>query len=88
MKVFFKYTSESGEKYKCISKTGSRYIYFIILHTNLNYFSVTNFGSQNIYKSILEGYFLFRVQKYLWSIGKLKQDKMLIEVYIIYGAMA
>ena len=86
MKVFFKY-SESGEKYKCISKTGSRYIYFIILHTNLNYFSVTNFGSQNISKSILEGYFLFRV-KYLWSIGKLKQDKMLIEVYIIYGAMA
>ena len=54
--------------------------------TNLNYFfSVTNFGNQNISKSILEVYFIFRVQKYIWSIAQFQQDKILIKVYIIYG---
>ena len=54
--------------------------------TNLNdFFSVTNFGNQNISKSILEIYFIFRVQKYIWSIAQFQQDKILIKVYIIYG---
>ena len=56
-------------------------------HTNLNYYSiiliVTNFGSQNISKSILEVYFIFRAQKYIFQ-----QSKILIDVYIIYEAVA
>ena len=49
---------------------------------------VANFGSLNIPKSILEVYFTLRVQKYIWSIAQFQQDKILIEVLIIYGAMA
>ena len=48
-------------------------------------FSVTNFRNQNISKSILEVCFIFRVQKYIWSIAQFQQDKILIKVYIIYG---
>ena len=51
------------------------------------FFSVTNFGNQNFSKSILEVYFIFRVQKYIWSIAQFQQDKILMKVYIIYGAM-
>ena len=40
----------------CISK-----LFFHYFH------DVTNFGSQNISKSILEVYFIFRAQKYIWS---------------------
>ena len=52
-----------------------------------SFFSVTNFGNQNIFKSITWSiYFtLFRVQKYIWSIAQFQQDKILIKVYIIYG---
>ena len=54
-----------------------------------NYFhKVPNFASQNISKSILEVYFIFRVQKYIWSIARFQQDKILRKVYIIYRAMA
>ena len=55
----------------------------------LNYFNkVGNFGSQNISKSILKVYFIFRVQKYICSIAQFQQDKTIAEVYIIHGAMA
>ena len=57
--------------------------------TNLNcFFSVTDFGNQNISKSILEVYFIFTVQKYTWSIAQFLQAKILIKVSIIYEAMA
>ena len=57
--------------------------------TNLNCFlSVTDFGNQNISKSILEVYFIFTVQKYTWSITQFLQAKILIKVSIIYEAMA
>ena len=39
------------------------------------FFSVTNFGNQNISKSILEVYFIFRVQKHIWSIAQFQHDK-------------
>ena len=51
------------------------------------FFSVKNFGNQNISKGILEVYFIFRVQKYIWSKAQFQQDKILIKVYIIYGAI-
>ena len=49
---------------------------------------VANFESQNMPKSILDVYFIFIVQKYIWSISQIQQDKILVQVYIIYGAMA
>ena len=52
------------------------------------FFSDTNFGNQNISKSVLEVYVIFRVQKYIWSIAQFQQDKILTKVYITYGAMA
>ena len=39
------------------------------------FFTVTNFGNQNISKSIFEVYFIFRVQMYIWSIAQFQQDK-------------
>ena len=60
-----------------------------ILETNKFklFFSVTAFGNQNISKNILEVYFIFRVQKYTWSIAQFQQEKILIEVHIIYEAI-
>ena len=49
--------------------------YYIFETYNLNYFSifhkVTNFGRQNISKSILEVYFIFRI----WNIAQSQQGK-------------
>ena len=54
----------------------------------IKYFhKVAKFGSQNISISIIEVYFIFRVQKYIWSIPQFQQEKILVETYIIYGAM-
>ena len=39
------------------------------------FFSVTKFRNQNISKSILEVYFTFTVQNYIWSIAQFQQDK-------------
>ena len=39
------------------------------------FFSVTKFRNQNISKSILEVYFTFAVQNYIWSIAQFQQDK-------------
>ena len=41
-----------------------------------------------IYKSILEVYFIFRLLRYILSMTQFLQDKILVEVYIIYGTMA
>ena len=39
------------------------------------FFSVTKFRNQNISKIILEVYFTFTVQNYIWSIAQFQQDK-------------
>ena len=89
MKVYFNYTSGPERKYKCISKTGSRYTWSMLHCINFLmdskyiletykfklFFSITNFGNQNISKSILEVYFIFRVQKYIWSIAQILAEQ-------------
>ena len=114
MKVYFKYTSEFGNKYinfesllqvyawvrkeiqmhfKNRFKVYMKYTSVLnswcmqsILETYksrlfLNYiYKVTNFESQNI--------LYLRVQKFIWGIAQLQQNKVLIEVYIIYRTMA
>ena len=55
-KVYLKYTSLLNSPWT----QGILEIYKFKL-----FFSVTNFGNQNISKSILEVYFIFRVQKYI-----------------------
>ena len=30
---------------------------------------------------------MFRVQKYMWTIATFQREKILVEVYTIYGAM-
>ena len=76
-KVYLKYTSLLNSWTQSILETYKFKLFF----------SVTNFGNQNFSKSILEVYFIFRVQKYIWSIAQFQQDKILMKVYIIYGAM-
>ena len=84
-KVYLKYTSlvnswwtqNMSERFKPLSK----------LFSNC-FQKVANFESQNMPKSILDVYFIFTVQKYIWSISQIQQDKILVQVYIIYGAMA
>ena len=39
------------------------------------FFSIINFGNQNISKSILAVYFIFRVQKYIWSIAEILAEE-------------
>ena len=100
MKVCLKYTSDSEKKYMHFKNRFKVYLRYTSL---LNswwtqsileiykfklFFSVTNLGNQNISKSILEVCFIFRVQMYIWSIAQFQQDKILINDYIIYGAMA
>ena len=77
-KVYLKYTSLLNSWTQSIIETYKFQLFF----------SVTNFGNQNFSKSILEVYFIFRAQKYIWSIAQFQQDKILMKVYIIYGAMA
>ena len=49
-----------------------------------NYFHKgAGFGRQNL-QSILEVYFIFRIQMYIWSIAQFQQGKILVEVYIIF----
>ena len=95
-KVYFKYTSDPETKYKCILKTLSKYTWSIIITKFLMdswyildiletyrfklFFSDTNFGNQNISKSVLEVYVIFRVQKYIWSIAQFQQGKILTKV--------
>ena len=76
-KVYLKYTSLLNSWTQSILETYKFKLFF----------SVTNFGNQNFSKSILEVYFIFRVQQYIWSIAQFQQDKILMKVYIIYGAM-
>ena len=76
-KVYLKYTSLLNSWTQSIPETYKFKLFF----------SVTNFGNQNFSKSILEVYFIFRVQQYIWSIAQFQQDKILMKVYIIYGAM-
>ena len=77
-KVYLKYTSLLNSWTQSIIETYKFQLFF----------SVANFGNQNFSKSILEVYFIFRAQKYIWSIAQFQQDKILMKVYIIYGAMA
>ena len=52
------------------------------------FFSVTNFGNQNISKSICELYFKFRVQKYIWNIySSISAGENTNKSHIIYGTM-
>ena len=52
------------------------------------FFSVTNFGSKNISKSICEVYFIFRVQKYIWNIYSfISAGENTNKSHIIYGKM-
>ena len=79
-KVYLKYTSLLNSWWtQSILETYKSKLFFNYFH------NVPNFASQNISKSILEVYFIFRVQKYIWSIAQFQQDKILIKVYIIYG---
>ena len=81
-KVYLKYTSLLNTWCtQSILETYKSKLFFNYFH------KITNFGSWNISRSILEVYFIFRVQKYIWSIAQFQQDKILTKVYITYGAM-
>ena len=77
-----------GEKIKIW--TWSKYIYRSFSKLFSNYFNkVQKFGSQIIFKSILEVYFIFRyTEEYILSTAQFQKDKILVEVYVIYGTMA
>ena len=49
------------------------------------FFSVTKFRNQNISKSILEVYFTFTVQNYIWSIAQFQQDKTNKSLYNLWS---
>ena len=72
-KVYLKYTSLLNSWTQSILETYKFKLFF----------SVTNFGNQSFSKSILEVYFIFRLQKYIWNIAQFQQDKILIKVYIM-----
>ena len=82
-KVYLKYTLNSWwtlsiiRTYKTFSRLFSNYFH-----------EVANFGSQTISEIILEVYFILKVHKYIWSMVQFQQDKILVEVHIICGAMA
>ena len=82
-KVYLKYTLNSWwilsiiKTYKLFSRLFSNYFH-----------QVANFGSQNISEIMLEVYFILKVHKYIWSMAQFQQDKILVEVHIIWGAMA
>ena len=99
--VYFKYTSDPEKKIQIHFK--NRFKVYWKYTSLLNFwwtqsilgaykfklfFIVTNFRNQNISKNILAVYFIFREQKCIWSIAQFQQNKILIKVYIIYGAMA
>ena len=72
-KVYLKYTSLLNSWTQSILETYKFKLFF----------SVTNFGNQSFSKSILEVYFIFRLQKYIWNTAQFQQDKILIKVYIM-----
>ena len=54
----------------------------------LNLCSKTGISKTAWVNAWLEVCFLFREQKYIWSIGHFQQDKTLVEVFMIYEAMS
>ena len=82
--VYLKYTSSNLKYIWSMLQVYLKYTSLLsswwtesILETNKFklFFSVATFRNQNISKSILEVYFIFRVQKYIWSIAQFQQDK-------------
>ena len=59
---------------------------FLIAELYLKYSSISM--TQNVSKSILEVYFIFTLHKYVWRTAQVQQDKIPVQAFLNYGALA